>query len=562
VEVAGALHRGSAQPIATRECRTMQAPRPTNEQVLDYAPGSPERLALKARLREMQSTRIELPLVIDGREVRTGWLEDAIVPHDHRQVLALAHLANAAQMGEAITAAQRAAPDWSRRSWEERAAVFLRAADIAAGPWRATLNAATMLGQSKTVHQAEIDSAAELVDFWRFNVDFMLRIYADQPVSSAGVWNRVDYRPLEGFVYAATPFNFTAIAGNLPSAPALMGNTVVWKPSAAAKFSAHFVMEVLRLAGLPPGVISLVYGDARDISNVAFESSSLGGVHFTGSTEVFRQILKKVNAEPTRYRTYPRIVGETGGKNFVLAHSSCELEALAAAVIRGGFEYQGQKCSAASRVFVPEPLWPALKERLCDEMATIRVGDVADFGNFMGAVIDEKAWNRHAGAIAKARAGAGGRLLAGGGADKALGYFIHPTLVEADDIRSSFLTEEFFGPIVSVHVYPERGFEALLQVVDETSAYGLTGSIFAQDRKAIDTASDRLRNAAGNFYINDKPTGAVVGQQPFGGARFSGTNDKAGSMWNLIRWVSPRTIKETFVPPRDYRYRHLASDPA
>jgi 1-pyrroline-5-carboxylate dehydrogenase len=540
----------------------MQAPRPTNERVLDYAPGSPERSALKAKLLEMRRTRIELPLVIDGKDVRTGWFEDAIAPHDHRQVLALAHLANATQMGDAIAAAERAAPDWSRRSWEARAAVFLKAADLTAGPWRATLNAATMLGQSKTVHQAEIDAAAELVDFWRFNVDFMLRIYADQPASPAGVWNRVDYRPLEGFVYAATPFNFTAIAGNLPCAPALMGNTVVWKPSATAKFSAHYVMEVLRLAGLPPGVINLVYGDAADISNVALASPALGGVHFTGSTEVFRQILRKVSTESARYRNHPRVVGETGGKNFVLAHASCDREALATGILRGGYEYQGQKCSAASRVFVPEPLWPGLKERLCDEIATIRVGDVADFGNFMGAVIDEKAWNRHAGAIAQARAKAGGRLITGGGADKEKGYFVHPTLVQADDIRSPFMTEEFFGPIVSVHVYPERGFEALLETIDETSAYGLTGSIFSQDRGAIEVATDRLRNAAGNFYVNDKPTGAVVGQQPFGGARLSGTNDKAGSMWNLIRWVSPRTIKESFVPPRDWRYPFLVSDSA
>jgi 1-pyrroline-5-carboxylate dehydrogenase len=535
-------------------------PAPTNEPVLDYAPGSSERIALKARLTEMERSRIELPLIIDGEEVRTGWFEEAIAPHDHRHVLALAHLADGQRLQDAIAAAGRAWADWSRRSWEERAAVFLKAADLVAGPWRATLNAATMLGQSKTVHQAEIDSAAELVDFWRFNVTFMLKILDDQPVSSPGVWNRVDYRPLEGFVYAASPFNFTAIAGNLPCAPALMGNTVVWKPSAAAKLSAHVVMEILRAAGLPPGVINLVYGDAAAVTHDVLSSAALAGVHFTGSTKVFQEILRQVNEKPGRYRNHPRVVGETGGKNFVLAHPSCDVAALATAVIRGGFEYQGQKCSAASRVFVPDTLWPALKERLGDEIATIRIGDVADFGNFMGAVIDEKAWNRHADAIARARAGTGGSLIAGGHADKEHGYFVHPTLVQTEDIRSPFLIDELFGPIVSIHVYRPRDFDQLLTQIDETSAYGLTGSIFSRDRQPIEAASARLRYAAGNFYINDKPTGAVVGQQPFGGARLSGTNDKAGSLWNLIRWVSPRTIKETFAPPGDWRYPFLDAE--
>jgi 1-pyrroline-5-carboxylate dehydrogenase len=540
----------------------VKVPQPANEPVLTYAPGSPERSAIKSRLRELQATRIELPLVIDGREVRTGWFEEAIEPHDHRRVLALAHLADAAQMQQAIDAARRAAHDWSRRSWQERAAIFLKAADLAAGPWRATLNAATMLGQSKTIYQAEIDSAAELVDFFRFNVEFMLRLQAEQPISSPGVWNQVDYRPLEGFVYAVTPFNFTAIAANLPCAPALMGNTVVWKPSTTAKFSAHFVMEVLREAGLPPGVINLVYGEAAALSEVALASPWLAGVHFTGSTEVFQNILAKVYGVPGRYRSYPRIVGETGGKNFLVAHASCDLEALTAAIIRGGFEYQGQKCSAASRVFVPAGLWPALKARLADEMADIGVGDVTDFGNFMGAVIDERAWNRHAGAIARARSGTGGKLVAGGAHSRELGFFVHPTLVETDDLRSPFLTEELFGPIVGVHVYPEKSFAELLGAIDESSTYGLTGAIFAQDRAAIALAADRLRDAAGNFYINDKPTGAVVGQQPFGGSRMSGTNDKAGSLWNLIRWVSPRAIKESFVPSRHWRYPFLVSDPA
>ncbi len=539
-----------------------KVPTPANEPVLTYAPGSPERTALKAKLREMQATRIELPLVIGGREVRTGWFEDAIEPHDHRRILALAHLGDAGQMQEAIDAARRAAHDWSRRDWRQRAAVFLKAADLAAGPWRSTLNAATMLGQSKTVHQAEIDSAAELVDFLRFNVEFMRRLEDEQPISSPGVWNQVDYRPLEGFVYAVTPFNFTAIAANLPCAPALMGNTVVWKPSANAKLSAHHVMQLLREAGLPPGVINLVYGDPATLSDTALGSPWLGGVHFTGSTEVFQAILQKVYGTPARYRGYPRIVGETGGKNFIVAHASCDVDALVSAIVRGGFEYQGQKCSAASRVFVPAGLWPSVKARLADEMANIRVGDVTNFGNFMGAVIDERAWNRHAAAIGRARAETGGRLVAGGAHDREHGFFVHPTLVEADDLRSPFLTDELFGPIVGVHVYPEKSFADLLTQIDESSAYGLTGAIFAQDRASIALAADHLRDAAGNFYINDKPTGAVVGQQPFGGARLSGTNDKAGSLWNLIRWVSPRTIKESFAPARDWRYPFLISDPS
>jgi 1-pyrroline-5-carboxylate dehydrogenase len=535
---------------------------PSNEPVLTYAPGSPEREALRTRLRELQSTRIELPMFIGGHEIRTGWFEEAVEPHDHRHVLALAHLADAAQMERAVEAARRAALDWSRLAAAGRAAIFLKAAELAAGPWRATLNAATMLGQSKTVHQAEIDSAAELVDFFRFNVAFMLRMHAEQPLSSPGIHNSLDYRPLEGFVYAATPFNFTAIAANLPCAPALMGNTVVWKPSTHAKFSAHFVMQLLREAGLPDGVINLVYGDPAALSEVALASPFLGGVHFTGSTAVFQNILQQVHGAPGRYRSYPRIVGETGGKNFVVAHASCDPEALVAAVVRGAFEYQGQKCSAASRLFVPASIWPRVKERLVAEMAEIRVGDVTDFSNFMGAVIDERAWNRHAAAIGRARAGQGGHLVAGGEHCREQGFFVHPTLIETDDLSSPFLTEELFGPIAGVHVYADRAYEDLLAAIDGTSAYGLTGAIFAQDRAAIAHATDRLRDAAGNFYINDKPTGAVVGQQPFGGARLSGTNDKAGSLWNLIRWVSPRTIKESFVPARDWRYPSLVSDPA
>jgi 1-pyrroline-5-carboxylate dehydrogenase len=529
-----------------------------NEPVRAYAPGSPERASIKSKLREMSDQRVDMPLVIGGKEVRTGRLETAVSPHDHQKVLGDAHLAGPGEIDAAIAAANAAWPEWSRTSWSERAGVFLRAADLLAGPRRDLLNGATMLGQSKTVHQAEIDSAAELIDFWRFNVEFMLRLYGEQPLSPPGVWNSVDYRPLEGFVFAVTPFNFTAIAGNLPSAPALMGNTVVWKPSTTAKYSAHFVMQILREAGLPDGVINLVYGDGAEVADQALVHTDLAGVHFTGSTSVFNGILAKVGAG--RYRNYPRIVGETGGKNFVLVHPSADVEAVVAAIVRGGFEYQGQKCSAASRVFAPRGLWPQIRDRLSAEIASIRMGDVADFSNFMGAVIDEKSWTKLSAAQEAAKADSGVKVIAGGGAGRSTGWFVEPTLLEVDDARSRFMTEEFFGPIVSVCLYDDGAFEDVLELIDATSAYGLTGAIFATDGRAVSQASDRLRHAAGNFYINDKPTGAVVGQQPFGGARASGTNDKAGSMWNLIRWVSPRTIKQTFVPPRDYRYPFLGEE--
>ena len=533
-------------------------PETVNEPVKAYLPGSTERQELSATLKAMAGETIDMPSVIGGQAIRTGKLEAGISPHDHRRVLGQAHLAGRAEVQSAIEAATTAARDWGRTSWEARAAVFLRAADLLSGPWRARLNAATMLGQSKTVHQAEIDSAAELADFWRFNVAFMHRLYADQPISSPGVWNRVEYRPLEGFVYAVSPFNFTAIAGNLPSAPALMGNTVVWKPSNTAKYSAHFIMELLQAAGLPDGVINLVYGDPVEVTDTVMADPRLAGLHFTGSTQVFSHLSARMNANS--YRAYPRIVGETGGKNFLLAHPSAEPEALAAAVIRGAFEYQGQKCSALSRLFVPKSMWPALKSRLADEIATIKVGDVADFSNFMGAVIDPRAYDRLATAIGRAKAGDGAGLVQGGHADDGQGYFVHPTLLETDDAASPFMTTEFFGPIVTAYVYDDASFGDMITRIDETSAYGLTGSIFANDRGAVIQALDGLRHAAGNFYINDKPTGAVVGQQPFGGARLSGTNDKAGSMWNLMRWVSPRTIKETFVPPVDYRYPFLAPE--
>ncbi|WP_296392634.1 L-glutamate gamma-semialdehyde dehydrogenase [Reyranella sp.] len=527
---------------------------PENEIVRLYAPGTAERAGLQSALRTLSGARIELPLVIEGREVTTGRLEAAVMPHTHRHVLADAHVAEAAEVQAAVEAAKRARHDWAATPWEERAAIFLRAADLLAGPWRDRLNAATMLGQSKTAHQAEIDSAAELIDFWRFNVDYMRRLLEEQPLSSPGVWNRVDYRPLEGFVYAATPFNFTAIAGNLPTAPALMGNTVIWKPSANAKYSAHFTMALLREAGLPDGVINLVYGDGAAIAAQMLADPDLAGVHFTGSTEVFRGMLRTVGQQIDRYRTFPRIVGETGGKNFILAHPSADLAALATAVIRGAFEYQGQKCSAASRLFVPASLWPSLRERLCDEIGTIAVGAVDDFRTFMGAVIDERAWTKHMAAFARARQAAFTRILAGGTGDRTDGYFVQPTLIVTEDVNSALMVDEFFGPIVTAYVYPDRDFESILRIIDRQGAYGLTGAVFATERQPIALAMAGLRQAAGNFYVNDKPTGAVVGQQPFGGARASGTNDKAGSIWNLIRWLSPRAIKETFTPPHDYRY--------
>jgi 1-pyrroline-5-carboxylate dehydrogenase len=529
---------------------------PTNEPVKDYAPGSTERANIQSALAAMANEVDDLPLFIGGRPVRKAKQTPVVMPHRHKHVLAQAHQSEPDDVQAAITACEAAAYDWSRTSAAERASIFLKAADLLAGPWRDRLNAATMLGQSKTVHQAEIDSAAELIDFLRFNVHFMERIYQDQPLSVGGVWNRVDYRPLEGFVFAITPFNFTAIAGNLPCAPALMGNTVLWKPAATAALSAHCIMKLLEAAGLPPGVINLVHGDAPTIAEIAFCDARLAGVHFTGSTSIFNSILRKV--ADARYRNYPRVVGETGGKNFVLAHASADLDSLATAIIRGAFEYQGQKCSAASRVFVPQSMWPSLKERLCDEIATIRMGDVAEFRNFMGAVIDLKAWTKHVAAMDEARSARGTTILTGGHGDKEVGYFIEPTLIETSDIQSRLLHEELFGPIVTVFVYADGRFSDIVETIDKTSRYGLTGSIFATERKTINEVGDRLRNAAGNFYINDKPTGAVVGQQPFGGARASGTNDKAGSMWNLIRWVSPRTIKETFVPAADYRYPFMS----
>ena len=540
----------------------LRLPTPQNEAVLDYAPGSPERAEILAKLDEMRSGRIEIPLVIGGEDVRTGNTFEAVMPHAKEHVLADVHQGGPDEVERAIQAAADAWHDWSRTAWEERAAVFLRAAELLAGPWRATLNAATMLGQSKTVHQAEIDSACELIDFWRFNPSYMVRIYEEQPQSSPGVWNRMEYRPLEGFVFAVTPFNFTSIAGNLPTSPALMGNTVVWKPASTAAYSAYFIMRLLQEAGLPDGVVNLVYGPGAAIGDAALRSPHLAGVHFTGSTAVFQQIWKTIGGSIDRYRNYPRIVGETGGKDFIVAHRTADVDAVATAIVRGSFEYQGQKCSAASRVYAPSNLWPALRERLAEQVAELKMGDVADFSNFMGAVIDAKAQTQHREAIEEARDDSKTEIVVGGEVDSDTGFFVQPTVIETRDPDFRLLRDELFGPIVTTYVYPESNYEETLELVDRSAPYGLTGAVFAQDRDAISTADEALRYAAGNFYVNDKPTGAVVGQQPFGGSRASGTNDKAGSMWNLIRWVSPRTIKETFLPPRDYRYPFMAPDGA
>ncbi|MFL6067274.1 MAG: L-glutamate gamma-semialdehyde dehydrogenase [Gaiellaceae bacterium] len=533
-------------------------PAPYNEPIKSYAPGAPEREELRTRLDELSGQRMELPLVIGGKDVQLSDTFDQVMPHDKDHVLATVSKGGAEHVQQAIDAAADAWHDWSRTPWEERAAVLLRAAELLAGPWRATLNAATMLGQSKTAHQAEIDAACELIDFWRFNVSYMTRIYEEQPVSSPGVWNRMDYRPLEGFVFAVTPFNFTAIGGNLPTSAALMGNTVVWKPASTAAYSAHFVMKLLQQAGLPDGVINLVYGSGAEIGDAALASEHLAGVHFTGSTGVFQGMWRTIGANIAKYRNYPRIVGETGGKDFILAHETADVDGIATAIVRGAFEYQGQKCSAASRLFISDNLWPQLRERLADEIDALPIGDVRDFSNFMGAVIDGKSFKTQATAIDEAKANA--KIVAGGSYDDSDGWFVRPTVVETDDPDFRLMKEELFGPVVTAFVYPHDRYDDTLDLVDRGSPYGLTGAVFARDRSAIDRAQDRLRYAAGNLYVNDKPTGAVVGQQPFGGARASGTNDKAGSMWNLIRWVSPRTVKETFVPPTDYRYPFMDPD--
>jgi 1-pyrroline-5-carboxylate dehydrogenase len=532
----------------------VRVPVPGNEPALTYAPGTPERQALRAELRRMSGEVIEIAPHIGGRAIPTGRVAEAVMPHDHRHVIATWHRAGAEEVGRAIDAARAAHGDWSRMPWEARAAVFLRAADLLAGPFRPVLNAATMLGQSKTAHQAEIDAACELIDFWRFNVHYAEQIYREQPRSAPGVWNWVDHRPLEGFVFAVTPFNFTAIGGNLPTAPAIMGNTVVWKPASSAIYAAHHVMQVLEAAGLPPGVINMVPGAGAEVGDPALASPDLAGIHFTGSTGTFQAMWETVGRNVRRYRSYPRLVGETGGKDFVFAHPSADVPALATALTRGAFEYQGQKCSAASRAYVPASLWPALEAALRAQVARIRMGDVRDFTNFMGAVIDRAAFRTITGYLELARTSPDIEVLAGGGADDGKGWFVQPTILRARRPDVRVMQEEIFGPVLTVWVYEDRDLDAALRLCDTGSPYALTGSVFARDRAAIVHATEALRYAAGNFYVNDKPTGAVVGQQPFGGGRASGTNDKAGSVLNLLRWVSPRAVKETFVPPVDFPY--------
>ncbi len=533
-------------------------PSPVNEPVLSYAPGTPERAALAAAIKEQSARVVDIPLIIGGKEVRTGKTRDVVMPHCHKHVLAKVHQAGPAEIDAAVRAAKDAWHDWASAPHATRAAVLLKAADLLAGPWRATINAATVIGQSKTSHQAEIDAACEMIDFFRFNAHFAERIHAEQPISPPGQWNALDHRPLAGFVYAITPFNFTSIGGNLSSAPALMGNTVVWKPAATATLSNYYMMRLFIEAGLPPGVINFIPGPASQVSERLLADRGLAGIHFTGSTEVFQALWQQVAVNLPQYAGYPRLVGETGGKDFIVAHASADAEALAVGMVRGAFEFQGQKCSAASRAYVPDNLWPRVRELVQAMLTDIRMGDPADFRNFMGAVIDRAAFDKIKGYIAGAQAGPGAKVIAGGECDESDGYFVRPTVIEAQDPAYRTMCEEIFGPVLSVHVYPEARWAETLRLVDTTSPYALTGGVFAQDRKAVGEAQSALRFAAGNFYINDKPTGAVVGQQPFGGARASGTNDKAGSILNLVRWVSPRAIKETFVPPRDYRYPFMA----
>ena len=535
-------------------------PHPRNEPILSYAPGTPERATLKAELARLSGEVADIPAIVGGREIRSGDMFDVTSPHRHRQVIARAHLATADTVRAAARSAIEAQRDWAALRFEDRAAVFLRAADMLATTHRALLNSATMLGQSKTAFQAEIDAACEMIDFFRFNVAFAERLYREQPESSPGVWNRMEHRPLEGFVYAVTPFNFTAIGGNLPGAPVLMGNTSVWKPSHAALLSNYYTYRLLETAGLPPGVINFVPAEPVMCTATLVEEPYFTGIHFTGSTAVFRQIWHQVASRLDKYVSYPRIVGETGGKDFVVAHLSADAAAVAVGLVRGAYEYQGQKCSAASRAYIPDTLWPEVRDRMVAMIVDIKMGDVADFRNFMGAVIDRKAFDRIKGYLDQARSAPGVKVIAGGGTDDTEGWFVQPTLITTEDPKYRLMCDELFGPVMTVHVYPAGKWRETLDLVNNTSPYALTGAVFARDRAALAEASQVLRNAAGNFYLNDKPTGAVVGQQPFGGGRASGTNDKAGSILNLVRWVSPRSIKETLVSPTDYRYPYMGAE--
>jgi len=535
-------------------------PKPLNEPVLNYGPGSPERAKFFARLNAMKSKVLDIPMFIGGEEVRTGKKHEIRSPYDHNQLIGKYHDGGPSEARKGIAAALKARKDWAALPFEARASVFLKAADLLANDWRWTINAATMLNQSKNLYQAEIDAACEFIDFLRFNCYFAEQIYAGQPESARGVSNRLEYRPLEGFVYAVTPFNFTAIAGNIPAAPALMGNVVLWKPSAHAMYSAYWIMKLFEEAGLPPGVINLVTGDPAAITQVALASPDLAGVHFTGSTSVFRGMWATVGANIANYKSYPRLVGETGGKDFVLAHSSADPDAVATALVRGAFEYQGQKCSAASRAYIPADLWPKVKKSMKDMLAQIEVGSPEDPGKFVNAVINRQSFDKIKGYIAAAKKNKANKIVAGGTCDDSVGFFVQPTIIETSDPKSATMTEEIFGPVLTVHPYPSNKWKDTLKLVDESTPYALTGAVFAQDRRILVEAEKALVNAAGNFYLNDKPTGAVVGQQPFGGGRASGTNDKAGSYLNLLRWVSPRTIKETFDPPKDFRYPFLARD--
>ena len=533
---------------------------PRNEPIRSYAPGTPERTALKKRLQELKAQEIEIPVIIGGKAIYTGRTGEIRPPHELKHRLGIFHKAGAPEVEQAITNALEAQQEWARMHWEDRFAIFLKAAELLSERWRYTLNAATMLGQSKNPFQAEIDSACELIDFFRFNVYFARRIYEDQPISPQGVWNRMQYRPLEGFIFAVPPFNFTSIEGNLPTAPAIMGNVVLWKPAPDATYSAYFIYKLLEEAGLPPGVIQFLPGDGPDVGDPALASPHFSGLHFTGSIPTFEHLWRKIGENVANYRYYPRVVGETGGKDFVVAHPSADIDALVTAIVRGGFEYQGQKCSAVSRVYIPESIWPTVREQLIEILKTIKMGPVEDFTNFMNAVINRKAFEKITSYIEHARQAPEAEIIYGGNYSDEEGYFIEPTVILVRDPYYRSMREEIFGPVVSIYVYPDSQFSDTLELVDKSTPYGLTGAVFAQDRQALIEATDALEQAAGNFYINDKPTGAVVAQQPFGGARKSGTNDKAGSYLNLLRWVSARAIKETFDPPRDYRYPFMQPD--